>query len=310
MTDSETNHSAHPQAKAVGKGILLAGGRATRLEPITRVVSKHLLPVYDKPMIYYPLSTLLLAGIRDVLLISTPGHLGLFEQLLGDGGDWGISIRYAPQAVPGGLAEAFLIGRDFIQRDPVALVLGDNLFYGHGFQQMLLEAARRPQGATIFTYPVRDPQHYGVLLRDADGSPQAIVEKPTQPASNEAVTGLYFYDHRVVDIAAGLKPSARGELEIADINQTYLSWGQLRAVPLGRGFAWLDTGTPEGLMQAAEFIATLEARQGLRIACPEEIAYRKGFIDAAQLERLAARIPSEYGDYLRRVLAEAPSAGR
>jgi glucose-1-phosphate thymidylyltransferase len=285
------------------RGILLAGGAGTRLYPITRAISKQLLPVYDKPLIYYPLSVLMLAGIRDILLISTPEDVGSFVRLLGDGNQVGISLRYAVQPRPEGLAQAFLIGRDFIGEDHVALALGDNIFYGGGFQKMLAEAVDQPAGGTVFAYPVRDPQRYGVIELDSGGSPLSIIEKPAQPKSNYAVTGLYFYDNQVGDIAASLRPSARGELEITDVNRTYLERDQLHVQVFGRGFAWLDTGTHESLLQAANFVETVEQRQGLKISCIEEIAYRKGFITAEQLERLGRSQHNSYGQYLLDLLS-------
>jgi glucose-1-phosphate thymidylyltransferase len=285
--------------QCVSKGIILAGGSGTRLYPITKAISKQLLPVYDKPMVYYPLSTLMFAGIQDVLLISTPDDIGGFEKLLGDGSQVGIRIRYAVQPKPEGLAQAFLIGRNFIGSNAVALILGDNIFYGQGFQQMLERAANTAVGATVFAYAVKDPQRYGVVEFDAQGKPIALEEKPVKPRSNFAVTGLYFYDNQVVDMAAALRPSARGELEITDLNRGYLAREQLHVERFSRGFAWLDTGTPESLIQAANYVETIEARQGLKIACIEEVAYRMGYINAAQLEKLAGALRNEYGNYLR-----------
>jgi len=287
------------------KGIVLAGGHGTRLHPLTRVVSKQLLPVFDKPMIYYPLSMLMLADIREVLVVSTPRDLPRFSELLGDGGQWGMSFSYAPQEVPRGLAEAFLIGREFVGDQPVCLVLGDNIFYGVGLGNILREAAQLKEGGLIFGYRVRDPQRYGIVELDGEGRPVSIEEKPARPKSFYAIPGIYFYDNDVLRIAASLRPSARGELEITDVNRTYLERGVLRVKLLGRGYAWLDAGTPDSLLQAASFVQALEERQGMKISCVEEIAYRKGFIDAQQLQCLAREAPDgNYAAYLRRLLEE------
>ena len=287
------------------KGILLAGGSGTRLHPMTLASSKQLLPVYDKPMIYYPLSALLLAGIREILVISTPEDTPRFEQLLGDGRQWGISLQYAVQPSPDGLAQAFLIGKEFLAGEGCCLVLGDNIFYGHDLAKTLQQAATNKQGATVFAYPVLDPERYGVVEFDGERRAISIEEKPLKPKSRYAVTGVYFYDAQVVRVAEGLKPSPRGELEITDVNRWYLKQGQLRTQVLGRGIAWLDTGTHDSLLEAATFIHTIEKRQGLKVACPEEIAYRLGYIDAEQLRMLAGKIAkSSYGQYLLRVLEE------
>lgn len=290
------------------KGIILAGGSGTRLHPMTLVTSKQLMPVYDKPMIYYPLSTLMLAGIRDVLIISTPVDLPNFQRLLGDGSAWGINLTYAEQPSPDGLAQAYVIGADFVGSDPSCLILGDNIFYGHGITELFSRAGARDTGATVFAYHVSDPERYGVVEFDKSMKALSIEEKPREPKSNWAVTGLYFYDAAVVDIAANLKPSSRGELEITDVNRAYLERGNLIVELMGRGYAWLDTGTPDSLLEAGEFVATLERRQGFKIACPEEIAYLNGFIDANQLEVLGKKLgKSNYGKYLLARLREGTS---
>jgi len=291
------------------RGILLAGGLGTRLYPLTRVISKHLLPVYDKPMVYYPLSTLMLAGIRNVLIISTPQDISLYRRLFGDGSQLGLTISYAEQPAPGGIAQAFLVGHDFIGKDNVALILGDNIFYGHGLSGLFQKAVAENNGATVFAYAVKDPERYGVPAFDRDGRLAGIEEKPAHPKSSYAITGFYLYDNDVLSIAAGLKPSARGQLEITDVNKEYLERGKLRLIKFGRGVAWLDTGTPESLLQTTEYVATIEHRQGFKVACVEEVAYRMGYIDSAQVLKLAEDYTGDYRSYLQAIAKERPQMG-
>jgi glucose-1-phosphate thymidylyltransferase len=292
------------------KGIVLAGGLGTRLYPVTRVISKHLLPIYDKPMVFYPLSSLMLAGVRKILLISTPRDIPMYRSLLGDGSELGLSFSYAEQPTAGGIAQAFILGRNFVGSDSVTLILGDNIFYGQGLSGLLQQAVAENKGATIFGYLVKDPQRYGVPEFDSEGQLTAIIEKPKQPKSGYAVTGLYVYDNQVLDIAAGLKPSGRGELEITDVNMEYLRRGKLRFIKLGRGVAWLDTGTPDALLETAEYFAAVERRQGLKVACLEEVAYRMGFIEAAQVRKLGEKYTGDYRAYLENVASEPPNQNR